>query len=80
LPTRRSPERQQPASGAWSVASFTDHRILRSIWLRVLSRTFNGYLASPSFLLWMRYGIDVMTAMRRLQGAPARPSHSMRQP
>jgi hypothetical protein len=78
LLTRRSPEPKQKTNGAWSVASFTDHRTLRGPWLRLLSRTFDGHMKSPSFLLWMRYSIDVMTALRRLQGAPGPSSASMR--
>lgn len=71
--TRPSREPKNPANGAWSVASFSD-RILRSLWLRLLSRALDGQLKSPSFLVWMRYGIDITTALRRLHGAPGRAS------
>jgi hypothetical protein len=45
----------------------------------MLSRALDGQLKSRSFLLSMRYSIDMMTALRRLQGAPRPPSASMRQ-
>jgi hypothetical protein len=80
LLTRRSPEPKPKTNGAWSVASFTDHRILRSLWLRLLSRAVDGHMKSPSFLLWMRYSIDVAIAVRRLQGARNPSSASMRHP
>jgi len=51
--------------------------MLRGLWLRLLSRAFDGHMKSPSFLLWMRYNIDVMTALRRLHGAPGPSSASM---
>jgi hypothetical protein len=34
-------------------------------------------MKSPSFLLWMRYNIDVMTALRRSSGARGPSSASM---
>lgn len=74
--TSPNPEPTPKRNGAWSVATFTDHRKLRSLWLRLLSRAFDGHMKSPSFLLWMRYGIDVMTALRRLQGTPTPSSAS----
>jgi hypothetical protein len=79
LPTRTSPEPKPKTNGAWSVASFTDHRTLRSLWFRLLSRAFDGHMKSPSFLLWMRCSIDAMTALRRLHGAPGPSSPSMHQ-
>jgi hypothetical protein len=52
--------------------------MLRGLWLRLLSRAVDGHMKSPSFLLWMRYNIEAITALRRLHGAPGPASTSTR--